>query len=78
VLLDAESELARLRKEWRCAWARAPVVGITGTGGAGKSSVTDELLARFLRHFPEHASRCSRSIRRAGAPGARCSAIASA
>ena len=30
-----------------------PVVGITGTGGAGKSSVTDELLARFLRHFPE-------------------------
>jgi methylmalonyl-CoA mutase len=25
----------------------APVVGITGTGGAGKSSVTDELLRRF-------------------------------
>ena len=29
-----------------------PVVGITGTGGAGKSSVTDELLNRFLQHFP--------------------------
>jgi methylmalonyl-CoA mutase len=30
-----------------------PVVGITGTGGAGKSSLTDELLNRFLRHFPD-------------------------
>ncbi|HVI45080.1 MAG TPA: methylmalonyl-CoA mutase family protein [Chitinophaga sp.] len=27
-----------------------PVLGITGTGGAGKSSVTDELVRRFLRH----------------------------
>ncbi|MEP6881044.1 MAG: cobalamin B12-binding domain-containing protein, partial [Dokdonella sp.] len=26
----------------------APVIGITGTGGAGKSSVVDELLLRFL------------------------------
>ena len=32
---------------------RAPVVGLTGTGGAGKSSLTDELLQRFLRQFPE-------------------------
>ncbi len=32
---------------------RAPVVGLTGTGGAGKSSLTDELLQRFLREFPE-------------------------
>ena len=31
----------------------APVVGITGTGGAGKSSVVDELLLRFLAAFPE-------------------------
>src|SRR5262245_51491705 len=29
----------------------APVVGLTGTGGAGKSSLTDELLQRFLRQF---------------------------
>ena len=28
-------------------------LGITGTGGAGKSSVTDELVRRFLRHYPE-------------------------
>ncbi|HEV2702061.1 MAG TPA: methylmalonyl-CoA mutase family protein [Steroidobacteraceae bacterium] len=31
---------------------RAPVVGITGTGGAGKSSLSDELLQRFVRHHP--------------------------
>jgi methylmalonyl-CoA mutase len=31
---------------------RAPVIGLTGTGGAGKSSLTDELLQRFLRQFP--------------------------
>jgi methylmalonyl-CoA mutase len=30
-----------------------PVVGITGTGGAGKSSLTDELIRRFLNEFPE-------------------------
>jgi methylmalonyl-CoA mutase len=28
--------------------ARAPVLGITGTGGAGKSSLVDELVRRFL------------------------------
>ena len=30
-----------------------PVVGITGTGGAGKSSLTDELLRRFLLDRPD-------------------------
>ena len=29
-----------------------PILGITGTGGAGKSSLTDELLRRFLFDFP--------------------------
>ncbi|MGN6617353.1 MAG: methylmalonyl-CoA mutase family protein [Ilyomonas sp.] len=29
----------------------SPVLGITGTGGAGKSSVTDELVRRFLHTF---------------------------
>ena len=30
-----------------------PVLGITGTGGAGKSSLTDELLLRFLLDNPD-------------------------
>src|SRR5688572_6057204 len=51
-LLD-ESELAHLRKQWQLAGSKTPVIGITGTGGAGKSSVTDELLNRFLASFPE-------------------------
>lgn len=29
-----------------------PVLGITGTGGAGKSSLTDEIVRRFLMQFP--------------------------
>ncbi len=45
--------LEHKRKEWKLAGGRTPVIGITGTGGAGKSSVTDELLNRFLQHFPE-------------------------
>ncbi|PTY78137.1 methylmalonyl-CoA mutase [Heyndrickxia sporothermodurans] len=32
---------------------KAPVVGITGTGGAGKSSLTDELIRRFLNEIPD-------------------------
>ena len=31
----------------------APVLGITGTGGAGKSSVTDEIVRRFLNNFTD-------------------------
>ncbi|MBY0316865.1 MAG: methylmalonyl-CoA mutase family protein [Bdellovibrionales bacterium] len=30
-----------------------PVLGITGTGGAGKSSLIDELLQRFLNAYPD-------------------------
>ncbi len=32
---------------------RIPVLGITGTGGAGKSSLVDELVRRFLHDFPD-------------------------
>lgn len=33
--------------------ALVPVLGITGTGGAGKSSVTDEIVRRFLKNYPD-------------------------
>jgi methylmalonyl-CoA mutase len=48
----SEHELAQLHKQTG-AGGDVPVVGLTGTGGAGKSSVTDELINRFLQHFPE-------------------------
>ncbi|KUG07707.1 methylmalonyl-CoA mutase family protein [Solirubrum puertoriconensis] len=32
---------------------KAPILGITGTGGAGKSSLVDELVRRFLLDFPD-------------------------
>jgi methylmalonyl-CoA mutase len=53
-VLDAAA-IDQLRAAWHGdARARTvPVVGITGTGGAGKSTVTDELLSRFLAHFDD-------------------------
>lgn len=48
-----DAELSKLRKQWQLAGGKVPVIGITGTGGAGKSSVTDELLNRFLASFPQ-------------------------
>ncbi|MEO0365848.1 MAG: methylmalonyl-CoA mutase family protein [Pseudomonadota bacterium] len=47
-----EDALAKLRKSWSLSGS-VPVLGITGTGGAGKSSVTDELLNRFTQYFPD-------------------------
>ncbi len=32
---------------------QSPILGITGTGGAGKSSVTDEIVRRFLTTFTD-------------------------
>jgi len=51
----SEHELAQLRQQMRVPSpeSRVPVIGLTGTGGAGKSSVTDELLNRFLQYFPD-------------------------
>jgi methylmalonyl-CoA mutase len=49
----ADGDLERLRSEWTVKGAGVPVVGVTGTGGAGKSTVTDELLSRFVQHLPD-------------------------
>jgi isobutyryl-CoA mutase len=49
----SDAELEHLRKQWKLAGKHTPVLGLTGTGGAGKSSVVDELLLRFLHAFPQ-------------------------
>ncbi|GAA0889206.1 methylmalonyl-CoA mutase family protein [Rhodanobacter soli] len=48
-----DAELEHQRKQWKLAGKHTPVLGLTGTGGAGKSSVVDELLLRFLHAFPD-------------------------
>jgi methylmalonyl-CoA mutase len=45
--VDRADEGLRKRLQDAAAKHRAPVLGITGTGGAGKSSLTDELVRRF-------------------------------
>ncbi|MDD2310357.1 MAG: methylmalonyl-CoA mutase family protein [Desulfuromonadaceae bacterium] len=43
----------KLRDRVRVMGKPTPVLGITGTGGAGKSTMSDELVLRFLHDFPE-------------------------
>jgi isobutyryl-CoA mutase len=50
---DASATGEQIRRLLSRARHKAPVIGITGTGGAGKSSLTDELLSRLVRSFPE-------------------------
>jgi methylmalonyl-CoA mutase len=53
--VEGDGHLAGLRSliKQRLEERRTPVVGITGTGGAGKSSLTDELILRFLNDFKD-------------------------
>ncbi|WP_431808930.1 fused isobutyryl-CoA mutase/GTPase IcmF [Lysinibacillus sphaericus] len=48
-----DEETKRMLEEARKRSKGTPILGITGTGGAGKSSLTDELIRRFLKEFPE-------------------------
>jgi methylmalonyl-CoA mutase len=48
-----EAAVARIRGGAVRSLNRPPVLGITGTGGAGKSSLTDEILNRIVRFFPD-------------------------
>ena len=45
-------QYANYQKQIEKSKAKVPVLGITGTGGAGKSSLVDELVRRFLSDFP--------------------------
>src|SRR5699024_6663516 len=47
---EKESVLNAVKEK---ASAAIPVLGITGTGGAGKSSLTDELIRRFIHEIPD-------------------------
>ena len=52
----AESDPAAFHAAFDAAWPTlpaVPVLGITGTGGAGKSSMVDEIVRRFLLDFPD-------------------------
>jgi isobutyryl-CoA mutase len=47
---DAKPMLARI--EEMAAGNKIPVLGVTGTGGSGKSSLVDEIVRRFLMDLP--------------------------
>ncbi len=49
---DEKPELVK-EIDKRAEGSKVPIIGITGTGGAGKSSLTDELVRRFLRSNPD-------------------------
>lgn len=48
-----ETQAALKKVEAKASASKVPVLGITGTGGAGKSSLVDEIVRRFLIDFPE-------------------------
>lgn len=50
---NTESEAMMKKVREMATASKVPVLGITGTGGAGKSSLVDELVRRFLIDFPE-------------------------
>jgi len=49
----AESDVSQIRAMLDDTPKTAPVLGVTGTGGAGKSSLIDELVRRFLTDFDD-------------------------
>ncbi|MFB4169842.1 fused isobutyryl-CoA mutase/GTPase IcmF [Virgibacillus sp. JSM 102003] len=50
---ESDEEKQQVLKSLQSESNNAPVLGITGTGGAGKSSLTDELIRRFINEVPD-------------------------
>src|SRR5690606_20959007 len=51
---EAEETITMLKKiNALAAASKAPVLGITGTGGSGKSSLVDEIVRRYLLDFKD-------------------------
>ena len=53
LITNAENGILHTASHKSIAQPSIPVLGITGTGGAGKSSVTDELVRRYLHLFTD-------------------------
>jgi methylmalonyl-CoA mutase len=53
LITNAENGLPVTESLDKTAKVTLPVLGITGTGGAGKSSVTDEIVRRFLTNYTD-------------------------
>ncbi len=51
--LDKKQIYATIGKVIQAMSENTPVIGITGTGGSGKSSLEDEFIRRFLNFYPD-------------------------
>ncbi|HQP48406.1 MAG TPA: methylmalonyl-CoA mutase family protein [Spirochaetota bacterium] len=51
--IDKKDVYTTIGKEIVSMSRNTPVIGITGTGGSGKSSLEDEFIRRFLHHYPD-------------------------
>jgi methylmalonyl-CoA mutase len=49
----AENDSERFKAEYKTSERDTPILGVTGTGGAGKSSLVDELIRRFTTENPD-------------------------